>query len=209
MARCYEVVLEIDDDDVRDLRGRACAPAIAKPAGTAPPTVVWFSAPLASRTVFAWDESAYGLYAAVTAPKPSAALDPDGQIYPALPRVRYTFEDGGFRVRAGTSAPEIPNGRYELANGAPVAITAGLVQRATVNGVDVLAPLNAVVLPPGFTAEFAPATKLYVWLQRPAAPGTVIAPAPDHAVEIDLGAPSRTIAYRYDPDGARFVPCEP
>lgn len=205
MATSYQVVLEIADHDVEDLRHRGYAVAVAKPAGTALPNVVWFSAPAAARTVFAWQESAYGLYASQTPPKTSTALRPDDEIYPALPRARYAFGPGGFGAPVG--APDIPRGRYELVNGTTGSITAGLVQRATVNGADVRSPLNAVVLPPGFTAEFVPATTLYVWLQRSAAPGTVIEPARD-AVAVVLGARRRSVSYRYDPDAARFVSLE-
>jgi hypothetical protein len=207
MPTCYEVVLEIDGDDVRDLRKRAYAPAIAKPPGAALPNVIWFTTPAASQTVFAWDEDDYGLYASLTPARPAAVLRPDAEIYSALPRTRYTFGESGFGTPV--TAPGVPGGRYHLANGAPVAITAGLLQRATVNGTNVGSPLNAVVLPHGFTAEFAPATKLYVWLQSPAAPGTVIASLPDDAVEITLNDLQRTMVYRYDRLRSRFVRSEP
>ena len=200
MVRRYTVVITVERDSLESF-ARGDVPVIAKPPGTAAPSVIWVSA-LAGQTRLTWDENDYGLFAAHAPPYPGNPIEPDVEAFPAEPRQLYGFDGAGIRrLEASTTAP----GRYEFTNFGPSAVTVGLIQRPSVNGRIVRAPLNGIVLPAGLTAEFARSTRIYVWLAPTAAPGTVISRVPENATIVALEANRQCTSIHYEPATSSFV----
>jgi hypothetical protein len=189
MAERYELVLSMDRCDVDELRRRAHVVAIAKPQANAAPVVVWIAYPPQLCTVVGWDEAGYGLYVARAESGPSDALTIIDEIFPAAPSARYAFD--GTRLRVRLAPGDVPRGRYAIANQTASAITSGLVQAATVNGVTIRSRLSAVNVAAGEGAQFGPGSNVYVWTQHGASHGTMLAPTASppaqHALEMRPG----------------------
>ncbi|HEY0384028.1 MAG TPA: hypothetical protein VGC72_17685 [Candidatus Elarobacter sp.] len=206
MARRYIVVITFERDA---LTGRAYGnvPVVAKPPGTAAPSVIWGFA-LPGETRLMWDETSYGLYATHASPEPGRPIHIDAEAYPAVPCQLYRFDGARLcRLQPSMSA----RGRYELTNSAPSSVTAGLTQPRSINGETLRVPLNAIVLPTGLNAEFAPAPRIYVWLAPAAAPGTVVRRIPENVTIVSLDENRTCLSLRYDSGTSSFVegPCPP
>ncbi len=201
MPQTYTLVMEVDDAGLRRLGEDDAWLAVGKSAGNGPPNVVWLAwAPSGSDTI-AWGD-AYGVFAAHV-PGAGAPLNVLAAIHPAAERALYPFV--GERFAAPGAGGRIPRRHYNVRNDAPFAAAFGLLQAATLNGAAVAAPVNAVVLPPGFTADFSAMTKLHVWVQRSPVPSGILARAPVAAAVIELDPGDAVQCYRYDVAAGAFV----
>jgi hypothetical protein len=205
MSDRYELEIEIDDA-ARDALNRAqLTTVVAKPVGNAAPNVAWLALRAAPATIV-WDETEYGVYASETPIRRGVVLRVTAEVWTALEGMTYGFSGRAFQppqVAAG-----VPRGHFNVRNETTAAGTFGLVQAVTVNGAPCRPALNAVVLPPGFTADFAAATRLYVWTEPLTVSGMVVG-APNDATMIAFDREHRTRRYRYDRSGAGFVPVNP
>jgi hypothetical protein len=203
MAQRFTLTLEIDRASVVAFRAAGARLALAKPAGTLPPNVVWLACDPAPRTTIVWDE-VYGVYAAVVPPEPGAPIRILDARYPADDRALHPFS--GDRFAAPVACERIPLSHYDVGNRAPFAATFGLLQAATVNDTRVRAPVNASTVAPRSGADFVAVTALYVWLGPPLETGSATAHVPAHASLVRFTPDDPIKSYRYDIAGSRFTP---
>lgn len=174
---------------------------VARHGPDGPATVAWLAwQPTVSDTV-AWDD-AYGLYAAEPALR-------DGSILPvrwALPHARdrcvYPFDGTAFG--APRRAAKVLPGHYDVRNVSSEPVAFGLLQRAIINETVRSSPLNAVVVPPSFGADFIALTSASVWMQAGAESGSIVRVPPGAAV-ITFSREARTAVCRYDERSSSFV----
>ena len=205
MADRYILTLDLDRESVRLIASNAERIVVAKHAIAKPPQVAWLAwTPSGDETVD-W-EDAYGLFAADEELAIEQALRLRATVERARDRATYPFRGDAFGPpRAGS---EIPARHYDVRNEATLPLSFGLVQRGSVNGVATLSPLNAAVVPPGFTADFAPLLTLSVWLQRDVEAGTIVR-APVTATAVRFDRFRRSARCRYDATTSRFVEIDP
>jgi hypothetical protein len=170
--------------------------ALAKPGGNALPNVVWLALPLAGRATVVWTER-YGLYASHERIRDGTPVAVERELETAVDRMRYPFSGEAFGLPA--EAPRTPAGHYEVVNRTAGTLTFGLLQRGEVDGAPFRGPINAVALPPGFIADFAPAPTLFVWLDPAVRSGSVVAELPRAAARLVFSAERRVHECRYGP----------
>jgi hypothetical protein len=202
MVTTYTLVLAIGDASLRALTDAQARLVIAKPAGNAVPNVVWLAWSPKAATIVRWDER-YGIFAAEVPAANGAALRIIDSVHPAVDRQIYPFYDNAFAEPA--DAPRVPRRHYDVRNASPVARSFGLLQDATIDGTPRRSPVNAVVLPPGFTADFTIGAKLYVWMQAADIAEGVATEVPDNATIVALEPEHPAMAYRFDDETAAFV----
>lgn len=202
MAHTCVVTIEVADPGLRFLARSGTRFVLAKSAVGRPPTVAWLAWDPARLNTITWHET-YGIYAADIPEHDGAPIRLRTSVYPARERSLYLYRDPAF----GHPHPSerIPPGHVDVSNASPSAAAFGLVQTATVNGGVVRAPVNAVVLPPAFTADFTAVATVHVWAQTGAAGGTIV---PDRrrtgwAITFDAARPQRRL--RYDERTATFA----
>ena len=202
MVTTFTLVLAIGDASLRSLTDAQSRIVIARPAGNAMPNVVWLAWSPAAATIVRWDET-YGVFAAEVPATTGAALRILDTVHPAVDRRIYPFYGDTFGEP--TDAPRVPRRHYDVRNASPVARSFGLLQDATIDGTPRRSPVNAVVLPPGFTADFTIGTKLYVWMQTADIAEWVAPEVPDNAAVVMLEREHPAMAYRFDDESAAFV----
>jgi hypothetical protein len=201
MPDVYKLQLEIPDEALGAI-APGCRIAIARACGNAEPNVVWAAADPARSHVVTWDDS-YGVHASAL---PSGRLTPLqllGSVHPARERMVYPFSGGAFRAPA--ESRRIPYQHYNVRNDGREALFFGLVAGATVDGTAAPAPLNAVVVPRDFTADFCPDNKVYVWLQFGVVAGSIVAAIPPNAAVIVCDPTNRAARLRYDEPSRAFI----
>jgi hypothetical protein len=203
MGQTCTLLLHIDAEGVAELAATGSRVVVAKPAGSAPPNVAWLAIEPRTRISIAWEEL-YGVFASNTAVRSDSTIAVASRVHPATERRIYTYD--GLRFADARTEARIPPGHYDVWNAGPAAATFGLLQAASVDGTVLQSPLNAVVLPADFTADFTPDTRVYVWTQRGAETGAIIGEVPRHAAVLAFGGQHRSRSYRYDGSGAVFVP---
>jgi hypothetical protein len=195
------VTIEVAEPGLRFLVRSGTRLVVAKAAPGRPPTVAWLAWDPARVNTVTWHET-YGIYAADIPEHDGAPVRLRTSVYPARERSLYLYRDPAF----GEPHPSerIPPGHVDVSNASPSAAAFGLVQTATVNGGLVRAPVNAVVLPPAFTADFTAITTVHVWAQTGVAGGTIVPNAPRNArvIAFDPARPGRW--FRYDERTATF-----
>ena len=197
------LVVEIDDASLRTLSRAGHRVILARAVGNSRPTVAWLACEPRGRTTVVWDD-AYGLYAAhyvLAEGEPLCAVD---VVHPAVDGAIYPFDGRWFG--APLAAPNVPRGHFDVRNDAKVGEAFGLLQSATIDGVVLTSPLNAIVLPQGFTADFSAMSAVYVWTAAAAAAGTVVSnvPVDEATVRFDAGDSAKTC--RYDGHSSTFRP---
>jgi hypothetical protein len=205
MADVYELKLEIPDQALGAI-APGCRIAIARACGNAEPNIVWAALEPARRSTVTWDGT-YGLHASAV---PSGNLMPLrilGIVFPARERAIYPFSGGAFGL--ATDGRRIPSQHYNVRNDSPEALAFGLTASATVDGTESVAPLNAVVVPARFNADFCGGDKVYAWLQPGAVAGTIVAPIPSYAAVITYEQRRRTARLRYDAPANAFIIQDP
>lgn len=202
MAQTYSLVVELDDASLRSLTDAGFRLVVAKPAGNAAPNVAWLAAKPQTVNRIEWDET-YGLYAAEKPPRIDEEIEIAALLYPAADQCTYPYTGGRFGEPIPTS--RIPRAHYDVRNDSMFAATFGLVQTATINAAMVRSPLNAVVVPPDFNADFTSMTILFVWAQQAVVGGSVITTIPNEAAIVRLSAVRREAYCWYDHAGACFV----
>ena len=202
MAKVYTLVIEVDDASAGVLARAGACIIVAKPAANSPPNVAWLALNPTVRSVISWDET-FGVYASQSPIRAGATIDVVSAVFPAEDGKVHAFENGGFRLPA--AAARIPRGHYDVMNEAPYPATFGLLQDASVDGRQVRSPLNAVVLPPTFTADFSDTAKVYVWSQTAIPAGTIVAEVPAEATVVTFALGEAVKRCRYDADGRRFA----
>jgi len=202
MTDGYTLELDIDEVACDALRRDDAVVVVAKPAGNADPNVAWLTLEVVPRTTVSWRESRYGVYASGTAVSGGAVVEFLDRVAPAIDRMTYRFGGGGFGEPVAVAG--VPSGHYDVRNETASPATFGLVQSATVNGSEHLSPVHAVVVPPGFTADFAAAAKLYVWVRSRIAAGSIVAPSAD-VTTIAFDRERRARRCRYDGAMRAFV----
>jgi hypothetical protein len=204
MAQRFTLTLDIDGASLSALRAAGARLAVAKPAGTFPPNVVWLTCDPAPRTIIAWDEI-YGIYGALVPSQAGAPIRILDARYPTADRTLHPFlSDRCFA--APVASERIPSGHYDVDNRAPFAATFGLLQAATVNGASVRSPVNAATLVPGSGADFVSVAALYVWVGPQLATGSATASLPARAALVAFTPDQTTKQLRYDPALAGFAP---
>ncbi|HTD33947.1 MAG TPA: hypothetical protein VK665_09825 [Candidatus Elarobacter sp.] len=194
MTLTYTLVLDTGGTDAAPA---AAAPrwALAKPGGNALPNVVWLAVPVTGRTTVTWSES-YGLYASSAAIRDGTPIAVERELRTALDRMLYPFSGDAFGPPA--DAPRTPAGHYEVVNRTAGTLTFGLLQAADVGGAPFRGAINAVALPPGFTADFSPMPTVFVWLDSAARSGSIVAELPATAARLTFSAGRRVRECRYE-----------
>jgi hypothetical protein len=202
VAQMCIVTIEVADPGLRFLARSGTRLVLAKAALGHAPTVAWLAWDPARLNTVTWHET-YGIYAADIPEHDGAPIRLRTSVYPARERSLYLYRDPAF----GNPHPSerIPPGHVDVSNASASAAAFGLVQTATVNGDVVRAPVNAVVLPPAFTADFNAVTTVHVWAQAGVAGGTIV---PDgqrngRVIAFDAARPERR--FRYDERTATFA----
>jgi hypothetical protein len=175
---------------------------IAKATGNSPPNIAWLAIPAKERTTIAWDER-YGLYASQTPLRWGAEIEVRSSIYPAVDHHVYPY--AADRFNDPLYGNRVPHGHYDVRNDDPAVMTFGLLQTAWIDARAVRCPLNAVVVPENFTADFAVVPRIYVWTQRAIAACSVLTEIPGTARAIEFDGANASKSYRYDVDGTAFV----
>ncbi len=189
------VILEVDSAHLRILEQASASIVIAKPMARGTTNVAWLAWRPLERNTIIWEET-YGIYAARGSPAPEHSIRIDYSVFPAVDRIVYSF--AGPCLGRPVSDLEIPRGHFEIRNVSSEPATIGLLQAATINGKLVLSPVNAVVVPHEFTADFAAVTKsLMVWTQPGVVSGMLI-PAPASATSMNFDDGIRVKRYQYD-----------
>lgn len=203
MTDRYTLFFEIDAENLDAMRARAARIVVAKQGFSRPANVAWLAWAPSRGDIVAWRET-YGLYAADAVLQSGSLVEPAAIVDPALDRATYPFRGdsfGPFRP-----APRLPARHYDARNESGGAVAFGLLQWAAVNGSAFRSPVNVVVVPPGFTADFAPLENLSIWVASGVRGGSIVR-VPRTATTLDF-ATRRTAHVRYDAAGARFVATE-
>jgi hypothetical protein len=202
MPTMYTLTLAIGEANVRALAEAGAHLVLAKSASNAKPNLAWLSWIPAAQNLVHWDET-YGIYAAEAGFQNGCGPRIIDSVHPAADRRIYPFQGCAFGAPA--AAPRVPHRHYDVHNTAPVALAFGLLQDAVVNGATRRSPVNAVVLPPTFTADFTAVAKLYIWTQASQPLAGVAPDVPDDATIVTLDPAHPAMAYRYDDATATFV----
>ena len=205
MVTTYRLVLAIGDAGLRSLTDARSRLVVARAAGNALPNVVWLAWSPAAETIVRWDDR-YGVFAAEVPATNGAALRIIDSVHPAADRRIYPFYGDAFGEPV--AAPRVPRQHYDVRNASPAVRSFGLLQDATVDGTVRRSPVNAVVVPPGFTADFTVAAKLYVWMQTADVAEGVAPEVPDNATIIGLEPEHPAMTYHFDAEAAAFVRAE-
>lgn len=200
MERRYRLVLEIDSASLEVLRRAHVRVALAKGSATTRPSVAWLAWTPSENDTVTWNEN-YGIYAALGPVEAGTAIRLQAAVYPAAHQMNYVFLEDRF----GTPAPQptIPPGHIEIRNGSSSPQTMGLLQAANRNGEVTRAPLDAIVVPRGLSADFTVANTAYVWLGRDVTSGT-IATVPADATALTFSRDARTKRCVYDCKAEHF-----
>ncbi len=198
----YTLVFEIDDESVRTLSAAGLRLVVAKGAGRSRPNVAWLAREPHRHTTLTWLER-YGLYAAENRLGDGLRIRAVATVDPAADRAIYPFD--GMEFGAPADSADIPRGHFDVRNDAQLGATFGLLQTAVLDGETATSPLNAVVVPHGFTADFSAMTTVYVWTGT-ASGGSIIARVPEEAAVIRFGAEHPATTYRYDAKTSTFRP---
>jgi hypothetical protein len=201
MTDRFTVGFEIDGESLAALTSADARIVVAKHGAASSGHVAWLAWTPSGRDTLVWRES-YGLYAAEAAPRQGSPIVPAAVVDPALERTIYPFGEDGFR--AHRPASHLPAQHYDVRNDTRSATTFGLLQWAAVNGTAVRSPLNAVVVPAGFTADFAALRTLSIWCAPGARSGS-IARIPGTAAVVVFDEMRRTARLRYDARSAGFA----
>jgi len=202
MVTTYTLVLAMGDASLRALTDARARVVIAKPAGYGMPNVVWLAWSPKAATIVRWDET-YGVFAAEVPAANGTELRIIDTVHPAVDRRIYPFYGNTFGEPA--DAARVPRRHYDVRNASPLARSFGLIQDATIDGTPRRSPVNAVVLPPGFTADFTMGAKLYVWMQTADIAEGVAPEVPDNATIVVLEPEHPAMAYHFDDETAAFV----
>jgi hypothetical protein len=191
----YSLVLDVDDAGLRRLSKAGVRIVVAKPSGNIKPTVAWLADEPSPITTIRWDE-ACGLYAAHVPVGDGARIAIVAAVHPAADCMIYPF--AGTAFSDPVMDERIPRRHYDVRNDGTAPVTFGLLQDATINDRVVRAPLNAVVLPPGLTADFAVTTMIYVWTQAGIEGGSIISHVPADAAVVAFDSAHRARRCRFD-----------
>jgi hypothetical protein len=202
METKYTLTLSIGEAASQLLAGAGMRLVVAKSAGNAKPNVAWLAWRPARDNVVRWAET-YGLYAAEAASRNGDGARVLDRVYPAADQRIYPFGGSAFGLPA--AAPRVPPRHYDVHNTTSAAVAFGLLQDATVNGTLLRRAVNAAVVPPGFTADFTTAAKLYLWTQSAHPPDGVAPDVPDEATIVTLDPAHPAMIYDYDERTATFI----
>jgi|SRR5947209_7330797 len=202
MVMTYTLVLAIGAAGLRALTDACARLVIARTAGNVVPNVVWLACSPKAATTVQWAEE-YGVFAAEAAMGNGNALRVIDSVHPAVDGRIYPFYGNAFGEPA--DAPRVPRRHYDVRNASPVTRSFGLLQDATVDGSQRRSPVNAVALPPGFTADFTMGAKLYLWTQAGDVAEGAAPEIPDNATLVALEPEHPAMAYRFDDETAAFV----
>lgn len=194
----YTLVIEVDASTLA-ATSADWRVVLARHRRTGEAHVAWLSLQPGGTDTVEWDET-YGLYAARPGLRDGEPIAIVAAVDPALDRFVYAFRDGAFAVPA--QAPHVPSRHVDVRNETPGALTFGLLQTALVNGASVRSPLNAIVVPASFTADFTALPAVTVWAEHGVAAGSIVR-VPATATTIAFDGTTRTERARYD--GTRFV----
>jgi hypothetical protein len=205
VAQTFTLTLEIAEASLRFLMRSGTRLVMAKAVAGGAPGVAWLAWDPARINTITWQET-YGLYAADIPEHEGAPIRLIANVYPAVDRSIYAYRDAAFTEPRASK--RIPARHFDVSNESTSSTAFGLLQAATVNGELVRSPVNAVVLPRAFTADFAASTTVHVWTQTAVAGGTIAPDRPrnDRAVAFAPGQPARRL--RYDDETATFLDAE-
>jgi hypothetical protein len=203
LAPTRTLVLELGEPDLRALIQCNSRVALAKASGSAPLNAIWLAWAPAAVTTVVWTET-YGLYAGAIPQRSGASIRVVASVQPAAERASYAFL--GHAFAPPVVAADLPRRHYEIRNVSRSPAAFGLLQAATIDGVLVTAPLNAVVLPPDVGADFAHFDTVYLWLQAGVFGATVAAHISQATTTIVYAAGERVKRYRYDARTSLFLP---
>ena len=167
---------------------------VAKAASGALPNAAWLAWPPLLRNTISWSET-YGVYAAPAPNDAGQLIVPVATRYPAAERAIHPYLAAGFAAPVPDNG--VPQRHYDVRNDSAFTAAFGLVQAASVNGLEVLAAVNLIVLPPCAAADFTSQTDLYVWAAPDVSSGTTAAVAPEHAIRIPLSSSGQRAKYYY------------
>jgi len=203
MGQRSRLSLEIDAEGLAALTAAGSRIVLAKPTGKGSPNLAWLTfEPRALRTVV-W-EDLYGVFASRAGVRVGATIDVATCVFPAAERQVYTFD--GARFAEARPENRVPPGHYDVWNAGPSASTFGLMQSASIDDATLSTPLNAIVLPADFTADFTPDERVYVWAQPGVKTGAIIDTVPANAALAVFDLRNRIRAYRYDVEASAFTP---
>ena len=196
------LVLEIAPDSLRAMCEHGVRTVVARHGSSNPAGVAWLAWDPSPRDTIEWDEL-YCLYAADSVRHEGDVLKIRSVIGAASDRTLYAFHNGLFGIMPAPGL--LPRGHYDVRNDEPAAVMLGLLQSATINGCSHTGPVNAVSVPPGFTADFAPPDTLAVWMQPGVKTGSIVT-VPRHATSVNVDVAKHIVIFRYDQSSGAFIP---
>lgn len=196
------LVIELDELGFRTLLRDRARIGLARASGVARPNAIWLAWSPEPLTTVSWTE-AYSVYAAAIPERSGAAIFAAASA-PALERAVHPFLGDAFAPPV--VANDLPPGHYGIRNVSPSARAFGLLQAAAIGGTVITSLLNAVVLPPGFAADFTGFDRLYLWVQGGISGATAIAEIDRPVTTIVYAGGEYVKFYRYDPRTSLFIP---
>ncbi len=198
----WTLVVVLDDAGLALLGRERARIALARGSGRARPNAVWLAWAPQPVTTICWT-APYGVYAAAVSERNGAAIRLLASA-PALERAVHPFLGDGFASPIGCEA--LPRRHYGIRNDSPYTHAFGLLQSATIGETALDPPLNAVVLPPGFSADFTDFDMLYLWARAGVWGTTVTAEIEPPVTAFAHTSGERTMRYRYDAQTRLFAP---
>ncbi len=168
--------------------------ALAKSTPGKLPSAVWLTLPLSRAVAVSWSEQ-YGVYAARVPSRAGEPIVPIAVLDPVDDRTVVPFLGDTF----GPTVRErsVPERHFGIHNLAAFPAAFGLIQMAVIRARRFAAPLNIVVLPAGFTADFTTEADLHFWIEPRVTAGIAPATIPSDALRIRLDRDRVAKTYRY------------
>jgi hypothetical protein len=205
VAQAFTLTLEFAEASLRLLAESKMHIVVAKAPAGGSPGVAWLGWEPAPLNTVTWEET-YGVYAAEIPEHDGAAIRLTASVYPAQDRSVYRYRHAAFAEPRPSR--RIPARHFDVSNDGTSSTAFGLLQAATINGELVRSPVNVVVVPRTFTADFAAVTTVHVWTQTAGAGGIVAPGRPRNDRVVVFGADRPARRFRYDDATASFVDVE-
>lgn len=191
----YGLNINIDSAGLTNIYNAGQSVTLVKSVGSttsSSSTVAWVSFQPYLGNVVSWTQN-YLVYGTLLALQSGAQIVMTSATQnPVQAGFTYTFKQGQFSGASGGAA-----GSFNVNNQQGNGINFGLAQTASVNGTNVLAPLNAVPVNMNQTASFTPIETVSIFLSSYSNNGVVISSVAGNALSVQLtsASPVATIGF--------------
>ena len=185
----YQLNISIDNQGLQNIYAAGQRVTIVKSVTTNPLAggnlpVAWVTFMPLNNNNISWIET-YSIYASAVSIVAGATLSQNSSTQPGIqPGWTYTLQNGFFSGAAGSGSTFNAANQWQ---GGPIT-TFGLAQPATVNNVNVLAPLNATTVLYNQTASFTPIENVSIFLSSYSNNGVVISQVASNALPVSLSS---------------------